>query len=311
MFLKNVQLGWFLLFVFGGVPELVAQAQGTPYESREFVVRPGAVVKVKSISGNVVVKGTEGSTVRVELYIKKGLSFFQRGQSIDDANILIFQRDNEIIADIQPKRSDAWVSSNTQYHFVISVPNRTSCHISTSGGKIELSNVDGSHMLKTAGGDILIERTSGEVKVYSTGGAIRGDDIRGIIFAQAVGGNIDLSGISGETRFRVTGGNLSLHRMNGTIIGETNGGNIRGDILSILHGLDLSVAGGNIDLTIPGMIGMSMNVRGNRVVVNRLRNFDGEIKTNSLIGSINGGGLPVKLRSSGGTVDLIVNQDRP
>jgi len=292
--------------------EAVAQTQGTPFEMKEFTVRPGAVVKVKTISGNVVVRGTDGSTVRVELFVKKGLGFFQRGQQLDEANILIYQRDNEIVADVQPRRSDAWSSSNsTQYHFVISVPTRTSCQLSAAGGKIELSNVDGTHVLKTAGGDILIESTTGEVKAYATGGNIRGDDVRGVFFAQAVGGNIDLNSMSGESRFRVTGGNLSLHRINGTVIGETMGGGIAGDILSIMHGIDLTATGGDIDLSIPGLAGMTMTVRGNRVAVNRLRNFQGEIKSNSISGTLNGGGLPIKLRSAGGIVDLNVKQDRP
>lgn len=288
-----------------------AQTQGTPYELKEFTVRPGAILKVKTISGNIVVRGTDGTTVRVELFVKKGLGFFQRGQQLDEANILIYQRDNEIVADVQPRRSDAWTSSSTQYHFVISVPNRTSCQLSATGGKIELSNVDGTHNLKTAGGDILIESTSGEVKAYTTGGNIRGDDFRGLFFAQSVGGDIDLNSISGETRFRVSGGDLSLHRVHGTIIGETMGGGIVGDILSVMHGIDLTATGGDIDLSIPGISGMSLNIRGNRVAVNRLRNFQGEIKSNSISGTLNGGGLPIKLRSAGGDVDLNVKQDRP
>jgi DUF4097 and DUF4098 domain-containing protein YvlB len=291
--------------------QAAAQTQGTPFEMKEFTVRPGAVVKVKTISGNVVVRGTDGSTVRIELFVKKGLGFFQRGQQLDEANILIYQRDNEIVADVQPRRSDAWSSSSTQYHFVISVPSRTSCQLSAANGKIELSTVDGTHVLKNAGGDILIESTTGEIRAYATGGNIRGEDVRGVFFAQAVGGNIELNSMSGESRFRVTGGNLSLQRINGTVIGETMGGGIVGDILSIMHGIDLSATGGNIDLSIPGLAGMTMTVRGNRVVVNRLRNFQGEIKSNSISGTLNGGGLPIQLRSAGGVVDLNVKQDRP
>lgn len=298
----------FLLTTFG---RLEAQMQGTPYESKEFTVRPGVVVKVKTISGNIVVRGSDANTVRVELFVKKGLGFFQRGQQLDEANILIYQRDNEIVADIQPRRAEAWSSNNTQYHFVISVPSRASCQLSATGGKIELTNVDGSHNLRTAGGDILLESASGEVKAYTTGGNIRAGDVRGVFFAQAVGGNIDLNSISGETRVRVSGGNLSLNRVNGTVIGETMGGGIAGDILSVMHGLDLTATGGNIDLSIPGIAGMTLNIRGNRVSVNRLRNFEGEIKNNSITGALNGGGLPIKLRSAGGVVDLNVKQERP
>lgn len=311
MLTSFLRLNLFLLVTLFVHQGALAQTQGTPFETKEFTVRPGAVVKVKTVSGNIVVRGTDGNTVRVELFVRKGLGFFQRGQQLDEASILIYQRGNEIVADVQPRRSDAWTSSSTQYHFVISVPNRTSCQLSASGGKIELYNVDGSHNLKTAGGNILIEGASGEVKAYTTGGSIRGDDFRGLFFAQSVGGNIDLNSISGETRFRVSGGDLSLHRVHGTIIGETMGGGIVGDILSIMHGVDLTATGGDIELSLPGISGMSLNIRGNRVAVNRLRNFNGEIKTNSIVGTLNGGGLPVKLRSAGGVVDLNVKQDRP
>lgn len=288
-----------------------AHAQGTPYETREFTVRPGAKVKVSTVSGNIQVRGSEGDQVKVDLFVRRGLSFFQRGQALDDVNIHIYQRDNTIVAHIQSKRGESWSSSSTQYNFILSVPTRSHLDLNSSGGNVEVSQVDGTHSLRTAGGNIQMERITGDIKAYSAGGNIRADDIRGVLHLVTLGGNADLTAINGDTRFRVMGGNLNLSAMRGDVIGETQGGSIRGDVLSILHGIDLAARGGSIHLSIPAMPGLNLNVRGNPVKVNRLQNFDGEIRSTLMNGTINGGGVPVKLRADGGIVDLNVHQDRP
>lgn len=288
-----------------------ALAQNTPYETREFTVRPGVVVRVKTTSGNITVRGTDGDKVRVDLFVRKGLSFFQRGQSLDDVNIHIVQRDNLILADVQSKRADNWGSSSTAYNFIISVPVRASLELNASGGNIDIANVNGAHSLRTAGGNIGIERVNGDVKAYTAGGNITASDMKGVLHLVSLGGNVDLNAVDGDTRFRIVGGSLNLAGMRGDVIGETQGGGISGEILHILHGIDLAARGGSIQLAIPTMSGLNLNVRGNPVKVNRLQNFDGEIRTTILNGTLNGGGIPVKLRSDGGSVDLIVHPTRP
>lgn len=299
---------WALLLL-GSAP--LAIAQNTPYETREFTVRPGVVVRVKTTSGNITVRGTDGDKVKVDLFVRKGLSFFQRGQSLDDVNIHIVQRDNLILADVQSKRADTWGSSSTAYNFIISVPTRASLELNATGGNIDITNVDGAHSVRTAGGNITIDRVSGDVKAYTAGGNITASDMKGVLHLVSLGGNVDLSAIDGDTRFRIVGGSLTLAGMRGDVIGETQGGGISGEILQILHGIDLAAKGGSIQLSIPTMSGLNLNVRGNPVKVNRLQNFDGEIRTTILNGKLNGGGIPVKLRSDGGSVDLQVNPTRP
>jgi hypothetical protein len=288
-----------------------ASAQNTPYDSREFSVRPGVVVRVKTASGNITIRGTEEEKVRVDLFVRKGLSFFQRGQSLDDVNIHIIQRDNTILADVQSKRNEGWGGSSTSFNFVISVPTRASLDLNATGGNIDIAQVNGTHSVRTAGGNIGIERVEGDVKAYTAGGNITATEMKGVLHLVSLGGNVNLNTIDGDTRFRIMGGNLSLTGMRGDVIGETQGGGITGEILNILHGVDLASQGGNIQLTIPAMTGLNLNVRGTPVVVNRLQNFDGEIRTNSLNGNLNGGGVPVKLRSNGGSVHLVVQPSRP
>jgi len=286
-------------------------AQNTPFESREFTVKPGVVVRVKTASGNITIRGTDGDKVKVDLFVRKGLSFFQRGQSLDDVNIHIVQRDNMILADVQSKRNEGWGGASTSFNFVISVPIRASLDLNATGGNIDIAHVNGTHSVRTAGGNIGIERIEGEVKAYTAGGNITVSELKGVLHLVSLGGSVDLNTIDGDTRFRIMGGNLNLAGMRGDLIGETQGGGITGEILTILHGVDLAAQGGNIQLTIPSMTGLNLNVRGNPVVVNRLQNFDGEIRTNSLNGNLNGGGIPVKLRSNGGSVHLVVQPSRP
>ncbi len=294
----------------GGFATISAQ-QGQPYKSEEFRTGPSAQLTVRSVEGNIQVRATDSDIVRVDLFVKKGLSFFSAGSELDDVRIVIYQRHNTVVATVESKRSGAWQSSGTQYHFVVTVPRNTSTNLSTARGNIEVMGLNGMQDLRVAGGNIRVERSVGEVRASVVGGNVTGIRHDGVFFARTSGGSVDLSEIHGETRARAVGGNLNLDGMRGTVIGAATAGNIIADIRQMAVGLDLDATGGNLSVTIPGMVGSTLNVNGSQVRVNRPRNFEGDITSMQMKGTLNGGGIPVKLRSSGGVVDLTIRQDRP
>ena len=65
-------------------------------------------------------------------------------------------------------------------------------------------------------------------------------------------------------------------------------------------------SGGSITAIVPKGVGLNLDLSGGRVNTS-LSNFDGEIKKDKIVGKLNGGGIPVTMQSSGGSINLEFN----
>jgi DUF4097 and DUF4098 domain-containing protein YvlB len=68
--------------------------------------------------------------------------------------------------------------------------------------------------------------------------------------------------------------------------------------------LDLSTSSGGISVKMPMSNGIDLDLRGNRVNVGSLSNFDGTIEKDRVVGKLNGGGTAVTMRASSGSVSI-------
>jgi DUF4097 and DUF4098 domain-containing protein YvlB len=76
-------------------------------------------------------------------------------------------------------------------------------------------------------------------------------------------------------------------------------------LLKSISALDLKSSAGTIRVSMPLDNGMDLNLKGNKVAI-PLKNFDGTVEKNRVNGKLNGGGIPVTLSASAGSV--YVNQ---
>jgi hypothetical protein len=98
--------------------------------------------------------------------------------------------------------------------------------------------------------------------------------------------------------------------MIGSFIVHVTNGNINLDALKIDQLLDVESVLGNINISIPGINGLELNVQGQQVNVGLITNFAGDIRRNSIIGKLNGGGIPIRIKSTVGSIDLTIDQVR-
>jgi len=61
----------------------------------------------------------------------------------------------------------------------------------------------------------------------------------------------------------------------------------------------VSNSGGNINLELPGEKGINLKLRGNKIKIDDLKNFSGQQDEHRISGTVNGGGIPVEVRTSG------------
>ncbi len=100
-----------------------------------------------------------------------------------------------------------------------------------------------------------------------------------------------------------SGGSIHLNEVSGDIQAHTSGGSINADVLKLGKYLTLSTSGGSVHATVPGGQGLDLDLSGNRVNT-VVTNFSGTAKDNRVKGSMNGGGIPVKMSTSGGSTEL-------
>ncbi|MDP4151586.1 MAG: DUF4097 family beta strand repeat-containing protein [Bacteroidota bacterium] len=225
--------------------------------------------------------------------------------------------------------------------YKIYVPSNVTTRLRTSGGNIAMKDLNGAQQdFRTSGGNLDLARLGGRIKGSTSGGNISIDDAKDDIDLSTSGGNIDARHCKGTIRLSTSGGNLELTGLSGTIHATTSGGNVSGgevegelnthtsggnvDLQDLSCSLETSTSGGeisvsmrqlgkfliignssgDISLSLPGDKGVDLKVYGSRIKTSGMGNFKGETDEKRLEGSMNGGGIPVKIDGGSGRVSL-------
>jgi len=248
---------------------------------------------------------------------------------------------NKLVAVAKSKKNFNWNNNHgVSISFRIFTPVEVSSHVRTSGGNVALKDLAGNEDFRTSGGNIDAEHLAGTIIGRTSGGNVSISDSRNDIDLQTSGGNMDARNCEGKIQLETSGGNVELRGMKGTIRATTSGGQVEGgqingelyahtsggnvDLSDVSASLDASTSGGNIrvnfqatgkyinlsnssgDITVqlPGNQGMDLRISGERVHVTAMNNFRGDQDEQHIRGTVNGGGIPVKVDGNGGSVHV-------
>jgi hypothetical protein len=185
------------------------------------------------------------------------------------------------------------------------VPARCSLDVRTGGGTIEIQEITGEVRAHTRGGSVEVSEVGGSVDVETSGGSIRAEEIGGDVVARTSGGSVRMDEVAGRVEARTSGGTIELREVAGPVVARTGGGSIR--VRFTRHpGGELRTSGGSIEAEIPEGVGLDLeaSTSGGRVDVERDLDFDGELQRMRAVGRVNGGGPPLQLHTSGGSVTV-------
>jgi DUF4097 and DUF4098 domain-containing protein YvlB len=115
----------------------------------------------------------------------------------------------------------------------------------TGGGEIRLGSVAGSIRCFTAGGTIHVERAGKESWLETAGGDILVRESGGPIHTVTAGGNIEVQRAAAMVSARTTGGRIDVLRANGIVLADNAGGSIH---VGSATGVRVASAGGSIRL---------------------------------------------------------------
>jgi TonB family protein len=194
----------------------------------------------------------------------------------------------------------------------------------TGGGHVRAVRIGGRANLETVGGNITVAHTGNFVNVHTGGGQIDFGEVRGSVHAQTGGGGIRVVTVSGPMEVESSGGSICLTRVSDSLQAATSGGTITAWINP-----DAPSGGGNVRLS-----GSSQLTSGNGdIVVFLPRNLAATIDATVATGGehrieadpalhlmiqgatngnapvhatavLNGGGAPLRLRSTAGKIRL-------
>ncbi len=194
----------------------------------------------------------------------------------------------------------------------------------TGGGHIRAGQIGGRAELETAGGNITVAHAGNFVSVRTGGGQIDFGEVRGSVHAQTGGGGIRVMYVSGPMELESSSGSICLTRVAGALQAATSGGTITAWINpdspseggSVHLGGPSQLASGNGDIIVflPRNLAATIDATVTNGGLHRIE-ADPSLHfivqaSNSLSGPVhatavlNGGGPPLKLRSTAGKIRL-------
>jgi hypothetical protein len=176
--------------------------------------------------------------------------------------------------------------------------------LKTSGGSISAIDCSGDIDLSTSGGSISAIDLDGTIDLTTSGGSISLDNLKGNTKAITSGGSIKATELRGESMVKTSGGSITLREIYGTLDAATSSGSLDAEIMELGKSLNLSVSSGSMNVRMPMNKGMNLDCAAQKVNIDGMKNFDGEIDKAYVKGKLNGGGIPVSMKVSSGNLTV-------
>lgn len=314
------------LFAFLGVSAAVS-GQDFDYSFKEsYKVSTPVQLDLASSDGSLNIIPSSGNEVQVFYIVRKAgkLLKIDRHKLEEEFIVETESSSNSVKISIKDKLQNRAFNFNSQISvgFKVYVPKETMCNLVTSDGDIAIAGLNGNQKLKTSDGsieltgisgnitgrtsdgDVRIKKIKGDVDIQTSDGTIELESVGGDVVASTSDGNIRLSSVKGDIAVKTSDGYIDFKEISGSFKASTSDGNIRGNVVDLRKELTLRTSDGNIDVTLPGQIGLDLDIKAESIDV-PFKNFTGKFDKNFVRGQSNGGGIPVVLTTSGGNVRLV------
>jgi DUF4097 and DUF4098 domain-containing protein YvlB len=316
--------GWMVALAVGLGAGLMAAApvQGATRIEKHLALAPGGRLIVRTEVGGVVVRGdaASGATVLVtsdrdDLEKDYELSF---EATPGQAQVVVKRR--------RPGWSwFVWDFSRGKTEIAVSVPRATSASVHASGGRIEVSGLEGEADLASSGGSVHARDLAGKLDARSSGGRIEASELRGDVRLRSSGGSVHVSSVQGTVVAESSGGGVHLERISGNLHASSSGGGVTvrdaggrveasssgGRVVVSFasgnaHGGDIGSSGGGVEVHLDPSVGLNVDASssGGPVTCDLPVTVQGKISRHSLHGVLRGGGERLHLQSSGGGIRI-------
>ncbi|MHB8579524.1 MAG: DUF4097 family beta strand repeat-containing protein [Ignavibacteriaceae bacterium] len=269
-------------------------------QEKTFDTTPGKDFVLKASSGDVIITTSNSPQVYIKILGN------ERSAKVMEFNYDTSGNGVIVTAEKKDKLNIFNWFNNAKLRFEVILPSNYNAKVSSSGGDIKLSNLNGEVSLHSSGGDISTNNTQSSLSATTSGGDIKCENNSGPMILKTSGGNVTCLGFSGNLDASTSGGNISINGKDSQIRAHTSGGEIELTYSGDNKGIDLSSSGGSIKLSLPANFNASaeLSTSGGSVKCAFGGNNAKVISESKFIADINNGGNQLLAKTSGGDIDV-------
>jgi len=297
--------------------------------SKRFAVQPGGTIVVDVDFGSIDVSTHAANEVVVEVLRRVGMaSQAEEEEFLAERPVTITPEGNEVTITSRAQTAGNRSSNGkqrTEAKYTITVPAQFNAQLKTAGGAVAVSDLTGDVKAVSMGGGLQFTRLHGPLDGSAAGGPIRVADCEGEQQVKTSGGGIDVSGgkgsfdgktsggpvnvkdFQGAVQVKTSGGGINVINVAGKVDGKTSGGGITARFASPLSDeVNLATSAGGVTISVAEGSAFDLDASTSAGNVSSELSVDstGKPSRNQLKGSVNGGGKPVVLRSSAGSIQV-------
>ena len=255
-----------ILNLAGAVAFCLAAAGGASAQDfqRSYNLGNGAEVEIANVSGDIELKGYDGSALVVNAY--------KQGRDRDQVEVEDTSTPGRV--SLRAKYPNN-CNCDASVKFEVSVPRSSNLNfdrISTASGNLRAEGFTGQLHISTASGDVSVRGVGGEIKASSASGTVRVADATGSVNASTASGDVEveLNRVEGGGTMRFSSASGDVHvRMPANI--DAN--------------VSMSTASGDIETNFPIEVRTEPNGRGKRAE-GQLGNGSRTLKISSASGNV-------------------------
>jgi DUF4097 and DUF4098 domain-containing protein YvlB len=245
----------------------VATQAGAQDFQKTYPLTNGGTVSIKNVSGDVNIKGYDGTGVSVAVY--------KEGPDRDKVDVEDLSNGNMV--DLKARYPER-CNCNASLRFEVSIPrslNISVDKVKIASGNVNVEGVNGRIAIQTASGDVKVENVNGDVNASTASGEVSVKNIAGAVNASSASGNVEaeiarlegsrdmkFSSASGDVRVKLPA-NIDADIKMSTSTGSINtdfpieihkhefgpGSDAKGRLGSGAGSIQLSTATGDVSLT--------------------------------------------------------------
>ena len=284
-------------------------------------LEPGGHLTVKTVAGEVVVKGTSENGARIRITAAEG-------EDLEAKLRFRFESTPGEATVIAERKGDSWFSgffTTRRLRFEILVPAKTRVDVDTGGGGIDISALEGAARLETSGGGITVSRhtgpvdgetsgggievkdVKGDVKIETSGGGIEVSHVTGTLKATTSGGSIEVTDVSGDAAVETSGGSIDFDKAGGRVVAESSAGSVEIAFTpGNAKGGKIETSAGSVSVKVDPSVGLEIEAEasGGGVSSDIPLKLRGSAGRSHLSGTMGSGGAKLEIETSAGSIEI-------
>jgi hypothetical protein len=276
-------LGGLLRSLLAGIPWI---ERAEVEETHHFPAPPTGALRIENANGRTRVLGEERTDLEVR--VRK----IARAESQDAAErtaqaIRLAHTETDFGSELAIELPRRW-NRRGSVDLEVRVPRGVRVEVNASNGKVCVSCLGAG------------------LRVRSSNVAVRVEDVRGDVEIQASNAKVHCSGILGKLLARTSNGKIEVERHRGPIDASSSNGLIHAELDEVVGGVVLATSNGRIAIDLPDAVDADVDLRVDNGVIRNQRSLEHVQRSSGgrLTGTLGRGGVPIKVRTSNGSISL-------